>query len=74
MAGTVAERFEWLSHSGAVLAVSDYENKARYLHFVSEHRAPVLSIPWEYLRDLLLLTTPTAQARPLRAIEYQRCR
>jgi len=41
-------RLEWISHSGAVLAVSDYEKKARYLQFVSENRAPCVASHWEF--------------------------
>jgi hypothetical protein len=48
-------RLEWISHSGAVLAVSDYEKKARYLQFVSENRAPCVASHWEFLMEPLVL-------------------
>ncbi|MDN5752504.1 MAG: hypothetical protein L0H15_04365, partial [Nitrosospira sp.] len=71
--GHCAERVEWLSHSGAVLAVSDYENKARYLRFVGEHRAPCVSSHWEFLMEPLVLGHSQREGSVrYREIEYQR--
>jgi photosystem II stability/assembly factor-like uncharacterized protein len=38
--GHCAEHVQWLSRHGEVLAASDYENRDRYLAFVSRHRVP----------------------------------
>lgn len=71
--GHCAERVEWLSHSGAVLAVSDYEKKARYLRFVSEHRAPCVASHWEFLMEPLVLNHSQREGSVrYREIEYQR--
>ncbi|PTR05507.1 hypothetical protein C8R32_12017 [Nitrosospira sp. Nsp5] len=71
--GHCAERVEWLSHSGAVLAVSDYENKARYLRFVGEHRAPCVASHWEFLMEPLVLDHSQREGDVrYREIEYQR--
>lgn len=71
--GHCAERVEWLSHSGAVLAVSDYEKKARYLRFVSEHRAPCVASHWEFLMEPLVLDRSQREGSVrYREIEYQR--
>jgi hypothetical protein len=66
-------RLEWISHSGAVLAVSDYEKKARYLKFVSENRAPCVASHWEFLMEPLVLdhSQRNGDVR-YREIEYQR--
>ena len=53
--GHCAERVEWLSRGGTVLAVSDYENKERYLRFVCERRVPCVASHWEYLMRPLVL-------------------
>ena len=71
--GHCAERVEWLSHSGAVLAASDYEKKARYLQFVSEHRAPCVASHWEFLMEPLVLYQSQREGKVCyREIEYQR--
>lgn len=71
--GHCAERVEWLSHSGAVLAVSDYEKKARYLRFVGEHRAPCVASHWEFLMEPLVLDHSQREGDVrYREIEYQR--
>lgn len=71
--GHCAERVEWLSHSGAVLAVSDYENKARYLRFVGEHRTPCVASHWEFLMEPLVLDHTQGEGGVrYREIEYQR--
>ncbi len=71
--GHCAERVEWLSHGGDVLAVSDYENKARYLRFVSEHRSPCVASHWEFLMEPLVLEHSQREGSVrYRQIEYQR--
>ncbi len=46
---------EWLSAEGAVLAVSDYERRDKYLSFVCQHRAPCLAAHWAFLLQPLVL-------------------
>lgn len=71
--GHCAERVEWLSHGGDVLAVSDYENKARYLQFVGEHRSPCVASHWEFLMEPLVLDHSQQEGSVrYRQIEYQR--
>jgi len=71
--GHCAERVEWLSRSGTVLAVSDYENKERYLRFVCERRVPCVASHWEYLmRPLVLHHADEHGPIRYREIEYQR--
>ncbi|MGH8807386.1 MAG: hypothetical protein ACREX0_05870 [Noviherbaspirillum sp.] len=71
--GHCADRVEWLSHNGEALAVSDYENRERYLRFVCEHRAPCVASHWEYLIQPLVLDH-TLREGPVRyrQLEYQR--
>lgn len=40
---------EWLARDGSVLARSDYENQARFLRSVAQHRAPEIAAHWEFL-------------------------
>jgi hypothetical protein len=54
-AGHCPLRVEWLSRSGEALAVSDYDNKRKYLETVCRHRAPAVSTHWEFLLQPLLL-------------------
>jgi hypothetical protein len=46
---------EWLSVDGKVLAVSDYENREKYLSFVCRYRAPCIASHWEFLLEPLVL-------------------
>lgn len=46
---------EWLSADGTVLAVSDYENREKYLSFVCRYRAPCIASHWEWLLEPLVL-------------------
>jgi hypothetical protein len=46
---------EWLSADGKVLAVSDYENREKYLSFVCRYRAPCIASHWEWLLEPLVL-------------------
>lgn len=46
---------EWLSATGTVLAVSDYEKREKYLSFVCRHRAQCFASHWEWLLEPLVL-------------------
>jgi hypothetical protein len=48
-------KVEWLSAVDDVLAVSDYENREKFLAFVCRHRAPCIASHWEYLLNPLAL-------------------
>jgi hypothetical protein len=52
--GHCVEIAEWLDRDGAVLAVSDYEQRDKYLSFVSTHRAPHFSAHWTYALEPLV--------------------
>jgi uncharacterized membrane protein YuzA (DUF378 family) len=45
---------EWLATSGKVLAMSDTNERERYLEFVCEHRTPRIGSHWAYLLKPLL--------------------
>jgi hypothetical protein len=45
---------EWLSADGSVLAVSDYEQRDKYLRFVGQHRAPFFATHWTHLMQPLV--------------------
>jgi hypothetical protein len=47
--GNCPRRVEWLDAAGAVLAVSDYEQKQNYLTHVAKYRAPYLASHWQFL-------------------------
>ena len=71
--GHCAERVEWISREGRVLAVSDYERRERYLSFVCQHRVPCVAFHWEYLLwPLVLYHSDQPGAVRYREIEYQR--
>lgn len=40
---------EWIGHAGEQLAVSDFNNRARFLSHVCEHRAACIGAHWEFL-------------------------
>lgn len=71
--GHCAEKVEWLSKQGDVLASSDYEQRDLYLKFVQEHRVPRIASHWEYLMQPLVQHY-SDQEGPVRyrEIEYQR--
>jgi hypothetical protein len=52
--GHCLERAEWLAADGSVLAVSDYEQRAKYLAHVCQHRAPCIASHWEFLLQPLV--------------------
>lgn len=73
LGGHCAERIEWLSRGGDVLAVSDYENKEQYLQFVSRHRAPRVASHWAFLMEPLVLNHSDSQGSVrYQELEYQR--
>jgi hypothetical protein len=66
-------RVEWLSPEGEVLVVSDYEKREKYLHFVSQHRAPCIASHWEYLlRPMVLHHSDQKGLIRYRQIEHYR--
>jgi hypothetical protein len=48
-------RVEWLSATGETLAVSDYEDRQKYLEFTCQQRSPHVAAHWEYLLQPLSL-------------------
>lgn len=64
---------EWLAADGRVLAVSDYEERQKYLSFVSRKRAPCIAAHWEFLlRPLVFHHSDDAGPVRYRQIEYHR--
>lgn len=53
--GHCPKQVEWLSAEDKVLAVSDYENREKYLSFACRYRAPSLASHWEFLLQPLVL-------------------
>ena len=71
--GSCPHRVEWLDANGAVLAVSDFEARAKYLQFVGRHRSPCISQHWEHLLAPLALEYPGQSASlRYRQLEYYR--
>lgn len=48
-------RVEWLTAEDKVLAVSDYENKDKFLSFACRYRSPCIASHWEFLLEPLVL-------------------
>jgi hypothetical protein len=64
---------EWLGSDGSVLAVSDYEQRDKYLQFVDRHRAPFFATHWTYLlRPLVPDYSDEKGLIRYRQIEYAR--
>lgn len=71
--GQCPYRVEWLTATGTTLAVSDYENRDKYLQFTCQHRSPHIAAHWEYLlRPLALYHSDQAGVIRYRQIEYHR--
>ena len=71
--GHCLELAEWLSADGAVLAVSDFEQREKYLSFVGSHRAPRFASHWEFLlKPLVPDHSGEAGAARYRQVEYAR--
>jgi hypothetical protein len=71
--GHCLTRAEWLGSDGAVLAVSDYEKREKFLVHVGRYRAPAIAAHWEYL---LTPMVPHHSMQPgalrYRPVEYHR--
>jgi hypothetical protein len=73
LGGQCPRRVEWLAATGEVLAVSDYENRRKYLNFVCQHRSPNVAAHWDYLlRPLALYHSDREGMVRYRQIEYHR--
>ncbi|MDS4016242.1 MAG: hypothetical protein RKP46_18080 [Candidatus Accumulibacter sp.] len=71
--GHCLRRSEWIAADGRVLAVSDYEERQKYLAFVSRFRAPCIAAHWEFLlRPLVFHHSDEAGPVRYRQIEYHR--
>ncbi len=71
--GQCPYRVEWLDASGATLAVSDYENRDKFLAFTCQHRSPHIAAHWEYLlQPLALYHAEREGVIRYRQIEYHR--
>ncbi len=71
--GQCPRRVEWLTTTGEILAVSDYENRRKYLNFVCRHRSPNVAAHWDYLlRPLALYHSDREGMIRYRQIEYHR--
>lgn len=67
------KRVAWLGTDGQELAASDYEQRQRYLSFVSTHRAPCIASHWEYLlAPLVPHYSEKGGALRIRQLEYHR--
>ncbi len=53
--GHCPKSVEWLSADEKVLAVSDYDDRHKFLSFVCEYRSPALASHWEFLLEPLVL-------------------
>ena len=70
---TCAERVEWLNETGQTLAFSDYGDRAKYLEYVCENRAPRIAAHWAFLMQPLVLHTSDEQGLlRYRQLEYYR--
>ncbi|MDS4031966.1 MAG: CorA family divalent cation transporter [Candidatus Contendobacter sp.] len=71
--GQCPRRVEWLAATGETLAVSDYENRRKYLKFVCQHRSPNVAAHWDYLlQPLALYHSDREGVVRYRQIEYHR--
>jgi hypothetical protein len=66
-------KVEWLSAVDDVLAVSDYENREKFLSYVCRHRAPCIAAHWDYLLSPLVLYHSDKKGEiRFRQLEYYR--
>ena len=71
--GHCLTRTEWLAPDGAVLAVSDYDNREKFLSHVCRHRAPAIATHWEFLlTPMSLHQSDQRGVLRYRPIEYHR--
>src|SRR5205807_5098582 len=69
----IASRAEWLARDGSVRAISDFEQRERYLAFVGRYRAPRFADHWTYLlRPLVPDNSGEKGLIRYRQIEYSR--
>jgi CorA-like Mg2+ transporter protein len=69
--GNCPHKVEWLSGSGQVLSVSDFEVRSKYLSFVARNRTACLARHWEFLLQPLALEYPgQTQTLRYRQLEY----
>lgn len=71
--GHCLARAEWLDGQGAVLAVSDYQDQAKFLSFVGRERAAAISADWEFLlAPMVHHASDQPGALRFRPLEYDR--
>ncbi|MDX2287866.1 MAG: hypothetical protein NW217_03475 [Hyphomicrobiaceae bacterium] len=64
---------EWLGADGHTLAVSDYQDRSKFLSFVCAHRAPAIAAHWEFMLQPLDFHMAKSADRPrFRQLEYYR--
>ncbi|HWB47952.1 MAG TPA: CorA family divalent cation transporter [Stellaceae bacterium] len=72
-AGHCPAQVEWLDAGDTVLAVSDYEDRRKYLNFTARHRAVCVSAHWDYLLQPLVLANSGREGPfAYRQLEYHR--
>ncbi|RUQ35132.1 MAG: hypothetical protein EKK71_13920 [Candidatus Competibacteraceae bacterium] len=71
--GQCPRRVEWLAATGETLAVSDYENRRKFLQFVCQHRSPNVAAHWEFLlQPMALYHSDGEGVIRYRQVEYHR--
>lgn len=70
--GHCVQKVEWLSHSGEVLAASDFEERDLYLQHVCKYRTARIGAHWEYLLRPLLPAEQTQAPMRYSQLEYYR--
>ena len=71
--GHCPTKVSWISHTGEVLAVSDYEDRLKFLSHVGQHRAPRVAAHLEYLlKPLVPHYTDAPGTLRYRQLEYYR--
>lgn len=66
-------RAEWLSADGGVLAVSDSDNKEKFLSYTQTHRSPDIAAHWDFLlRPLILDPSEETGELRYRQVEHHR--
>lgn len=72
-AGHCPEKVELLSAAGSVLAVSDYEQREKFLSFACRNRSPRVAAHWEFiLKPLVLHHSQIEGPLRYRQLEYYR--
>ncbi len=66
-------RVEWIDAAGAVVSVSDYERREKYLASVCAHQAATIASHWDYmLRPMVMNQSEEKGALRYRQLEYYR--